>query len=146
MSLAKLKALSKFSFMNRTREQDEWQTQMSGMRIKASSHKTLCHTLSGGNQQKVVLGRCLMLKPKILILDEPTRGIDVGAKYEIYQLINKLAEQGIGIIVVSSDLPEIIGISDRILTLCEGRLTGEFTRGNVTQEQLLYAATLHTGE
>ena len=87
-----------------------------------------------------------MLKPKILILDEPTRGIDVGAKYEIYQLINKLAEQGIGIIVVSSDLPEIIGISDRILTLCEGRLTGEFTRGNVTQEQLLYAATLHTGE
>lgn len=146
MSLAKLKALSKFSFMNRTREQDEWQTQMSGMRIKAPSHKTLCHTLSGGNQQKVVLGRCLMLKPKILILDEPTRGIDVGAKYEIYQLINKLAEQGIGIIVVSSDLPEIIGISDRILTLCEGRLTGEFTRGNVTQEQLLYAATLHTGE
>lgn len=144
MSLAKLKQLSRFSFMNSMREQTEWLEQMDTMRIKASGHKTLCGTLSGGNQQKVVLGRCLMLKPKILLLDEPTRGIDVGAKYEIYVLINKLAAQGIGIILVSSDLPEIMGISDRIITLCEGAVTGEFGRGSATQEQLLYAATLHS--
>jgi len=144
MSLAKLKQLSRFSFMNSVREQSEWLEQMDTMRIKASGHKTLCGTLSGGNQQKVVLGRCLMLKPKILLLDEPTRGIDVGAKYEIYVLINKLAAQGIGIILVSSDLPEIMGISDRIITLCEGAVTGEFERGSATQEQLLYAATLHS--
>ncbi len=144
MSLAKLKQLSRFSFMNSVREQTEWLEQMDTMRIKASGHKTLCGTLSGGNQQKVVLGRCLMLKPKILLLDEPTRGIDVGAKYEIYVLINKLAAQGIGIILVSSDLPEIMGISDRIITLCEGAVTGEFGRGSATQEQLLYAATLHS--
>ena len=136
--------MSRFSFMNSMREQTEWLEQMDTMRIKASGHKTLCGTLSGGNQQKVVLGRCLMLKPKILLLDEPTRGIDVGAKYEIYVLINKLAAQGIGIILVSSDLPEIMGISDRIITLCEGAVTGEFGRGSATQEQLLYAATLHS--
>jgi ABC-type sugar transport system ATPase subunit len=97
--------------------------------------------LSGGNQQKVVLGRWLITHPKILLLDEPTRGIDVGAKAEIYQLISALAGQGIGIIVVSSELPEIIGISDRIITLCEGRITGEFLRGEATQEKLLAAAT-----
>lgn len=144
MSLAKLKKLSKLGFMNASQEQKEWQEQMDSMRIKATNYKTLCGTLSGGNQQKVVLGRCLMLHPKILLLDEPTRGIDVGAKYEIYVLINKLAAQGIGIIVVSSDMPEIIGISDRIITLCEGSMTGEFDASSVTQEQLLYAATLHT--
>ena len=89
----------------------------------------------------MVLGRWLITHPKILLLDEPTRGIDVGAKAEIYQLISRLAGQGIGIIVVSSELPEIIGISDRIITLCEGRITGEFLRGEATQEKLLAAAT-----
>lgn len=94
---------------------------MEALRVKAPSYKTLASSLSGGNQQKVVLARWLMTHPKILLLDEPTRGIDVGAKAEIYQLINNLAKQGMAIIVVSSELPEVIGISDRIVTFCEGR-------------------------
>lgn len=101
---------------------------------KAPGTKTLASALSGGNQQKVVLGRWLMTEPKILLLDEPTRGIDVGAKAEIYQLINNLAKQGMAIIVVSSELPEVIGISDRIVTFCEGELTGEYLQEEATQE------------
>jgi ABC-type sugar transport system ATPase subunit len=128
--------------MDTAREKVEWSRQMDAMRIKAPSVKTLCAALSGGNQQKVVLGRWLITHPKVLLLDEPTRGIDVGAKAEIYQLINRLAAQGIGIIVISSELPEVIGIADRILTLCEGRLNAEFRRDEATQEKLLYAATL----
>ena len=142
MSLPLLKHFTKGLFMDVAAERREWDVQMQAMRIKAPSVKTLCQTLSGGNQQKVVLGRWMITHPKVLLLDEPTRGIDVGAKAEIYQMISQLAGQGIGIIVISSELPEIIGISDRILTLCEGRITGEFTRNAVTQEQLLYAATL----
>ena len=111
------------------------------LRVKAPGTKTLASALSGGNQQKVVLGRWLMTEPKILLLDEPTRGIDVGAKAEIYQLINNLAKQGMAIIVVSSELPEVIGISDRIVTFCEGELTGEYLQEEATQEKLLQSAT-----
>ena len=142
MSLPLLKRFTRGIVMDKGAEKVEWDAQMSAMRIKATGTGTLAGTLSGGNQQKVVLGRWLITHPKILLLDEPTRGIDVGAKAEIYQLINSLAAQGIGIIVVSSELPEIIGISDRILTLCEGRITGEFLRGEATQEKLLSAATM----
>jgi len=142
MSLPLLRRFTKGLFMDTAREKVEWSRQMDAMRIKAPSVKTLCAALSGGNQQKVVLGRWLITHPKVLLLDEPTRGIDVGAKAEIYQLINRLAAQGIGIIVISSELPEVIGIADRILTLCEGRLTAEFRRDEATQEKLLYAATL----
>ncbi len=141
MSLPLLKKFTKGLVMDTSAEGVEWDEQMSAMRIKAPSVRTLAGALSGGNQQKVVLGRWLITHPKILLLDEPTRGIDVGAKAEIYQLINNLAGQGIGIIVVSSELPEIIGISDRIITLCEGRITGEFARDEATQEKLLAAAT-----
>ncbi len=142
MSLPLLKHFSKLGFMSTAQEHRDWQVQMQNMRIKATSFNTLCQTLSGGNQQKVVLGRWMITKPKVLLLDEPTRGIDVGAKAEIYQLINRLAGDGMGIIVVSSELPEVIGISDRILTFCEGRLTGEFSRAEATQERLLDAATM----
>ena len=114
---------------------------MEALRIKAPGTKTLASSLSGGNQQKVVLAKWLMTEPKILLLDEPTRGIDVGAKAEIYQLINNLAKQGMAIIVVSSELPEVIGISDRIVTFCEGELTGEFKQEDATQEILLQSAT-----
>jgi len=114
---------------------------METLRVKAPGTKTLASALSGGNQQKVVLGRWLMTEPKILLLDEPTRGIDVGAKAEIYQLINNLAKQGMAIIVVSSELPEVIGISDRIVTFCEGELTGEYLQEEATQEKLLQSAT-----
>jgi D-xylose transport system ATP-binding protein len=97
-------------------------------------------SLSGGNQQKVVLGKALMTAPQVVMLDEPTRGIDVGAKLEIYELINRLTEDGKAVLLVSSELPELIGMSDRILMLCEGRIGGEFSRDDATQEKLMQAA------
>lgn len=141
MSLPLLKKFSPAFFMKYGEEKKIWNEKMSALRIKAPGAKTLASSLSGGNQQKVVLGRWLMTNPKILLLDEPTRGIDVGAKAEIYQLINNLAKEGMAIIVVSSELPEVIGISDRIVTFCEGELTGEFKQEEATQEKLLQSAT-----
>lgn len=141
MSLPLLKRLNRFGFMRNKLEQGLWQQQKNILNIKAPGCYTLARALSGGNQQKVVLGRWLLTKPKLLILDEPTRGIDVGAKYEIYKLIDNLASQGMAILVVSSEMPELIGVSDRIVVFCEGRVTGEFKRGGVTQEKLLWAAT-----
>ena len=141
MSLPLLKKFSPAFFMKNSEETVIWKKQMDTLRIKAPGSKTLASSLSGGNQQKVVLAKWLMTEPKILLLDEPTRGIDVGAKAEIYQLINNLAKQGMAIIVVSSELPEVIGISDRIVTFCEGELTGEFRQEEATQEILLRSAT-----
>ena len=141
MSLPLLKKFSPMFFMKISEEKNIWQKQMETLRIKAPGAKTLASSLSGGNQQKVVLAKWLMTEPKILLLDEPTRGIDVGAKAEIYQLINNLAKQGMAIIVLSSELPEVIGISDRIVTFCEGELTGEFLQKDATQEKLLESAT-----
>ena len=141
MSLPLLKKFSPMFFMKTSEEKNIWKKQMDTLRVKAPSAKTLASSLSGGNQQKVVLVKWLMTEPKILLLDEPTRGIDVGAKAEIYQLINNLAKHGMAIIVVSSELPEVIGISDRIVTFCEGELTGEFLQQDATQEKLLESAT-----
>ena len=141
MSLPLLKKFSPAFFMKSGEEKKEWNKQMETLRVKAPGTKTLASALSGGNQQKVVLCRWLKTEPKILLLDEPTRGIDVGAKAEIYQLINNLAKQGMAIIVVSSELPEVIGISDRIVTFCEGELTGEYLQEEATQEKLLQSAT-----
>lgn len=143
MSLPLLKYFSRLGIMNLKKEQKQWEKQMIDMSVKAPSYKTLVKNLSGGNQQKVIIGRCLMVNPKLLLLDEPTRGIDVGAKQEIYHLVNKLAEQGMAIIVISSELPEVIGMSDRIVTFCEGNLTGEFAKEEASQEKLLDAATLN---
>lgn len=92
--------------------------------------------LSGGNQQKVVLAKWIGIAPKVLILDEPTRGVDVGAKREIYQLMNELADRGVPIVMVSSDLPEILGVSDRIMVMHEGRISGELSRKEADQEKL----------
>ena len=97
--------------------------------------------LSGGNQQKVVLAKWLSTEPKLLIMDEPTRGIDVGAKAEVHALMSRLAQQGIGIIMISSEMPEIIGMSDRVIVMCQGRVTGEFTRDAFTQENIMTCAT-----
>ncbi len=97
--------------------------------------------LSGGNQQKVVLAKWIYTDPDVLILDEPTRGIDVGAKYEIYQIINELAAQGKAVLVISSELPELLGICDRIYTLSAGRITGEVPREEATQELLMQFMT-----
>ena len=97
--------------------------------------------LSGGNQQKVIIARWLTLSPRILILDEPTRGVDVGAKAEIHALMRQLAEQGVGVLMISSELPEVLGVSDRILVMHEGRITGELSRDEATQDQIMVAAT-----
>ena len=110
------------------------------MRVKATSLKQPVKALSGGNQQKVVIGKWLMTEPKVLILDEPTRGIDVGAKLEIYNEMNSLVEEGVCIIMISSELPEILGMSDRIYVMSEGRITGEFDIKEATQEKIMAAA------
>jgi D-xylose transport system ATP-binding protein len=117
---------------------------MKDLRVKANSVFTIAGTLSGGNQQKVVLAKWLLTNPKILFLDEPTRGIDVGAKQEIYGHINRLAETGLAIVLVSSELPEVLGLSDRVLVLHEGRVTGEFRREEATPEAVMSCATGHT--
>ena len=98
-------------------------------------------SLSGGNQQKCIIARWLRTNPKVLLLDDPTRGVDVGAKAELYKLIDHLCRDGLGLIVTSSELPELITLCDRILVLCEGRLTGEFLRGNFTEQAIMEAAT-----
>jgi putative multiple sugar transport system ATP-binding protein len=101
--------------------------------------------LSGGNQQKVVLAKWLFSRPELLILDEPTRGIDVGAKYEIYTIIDELAGQGKGILMISSEMPELLGMCDRIYVMNEGRFVAEFARGEATQERIM-RAIVNTGE
>lgn len=98
-------------------------------------------SLSGGNQQKVVIAKWLMSNPKILIMDDPTRGIDVGAKYEIYKLMNELAEQGIAIIMISSDLQEVLGMSDRIMVMCKGSSNGTLDISEASQERIMALAT-----
>jgi D-xylose transport system ATP-binding protein len=111
------------------------------LNIKAPFLFTVAETLSGGNQQKVVLAKWLLNEPKVLFLDEPTRGIDVGAKQEFYRQIDRLAQEGLAIVLVSSELPEVIGLSDRILVLHEGRITGEFSRAEATAEKIMECAT-----
>lgn len=108
--------------------------------IKTPSMDQIIGNLSGGNQQKVAIARGLMTRPKVLILDEPTRGVDVGAKKEIYQLINQFKKEGLSIILVSSEMPEVIGMSDRILVMHEGHISGEFSAKEATQEALMAAA------
>jgi D-xylose transport system ATP-binding protein len=110
------------------------------LRVKAPGQHTRAGTLSGGNQQKVVLGKALMTGPAVVMLDEPTRGIDVGAKLEVYELINRLTAEGEAVILVSSELPELMGMSDRIIMLHEGSVGGEFARADFAQEKLLAAA------
>jgi ribose transport system ATP-binding protein len=114
---------------------------ITNMAIKASSQDQLAVNLSGGTQQKVVLSKWLATEPKVLIFDEPTRGIDVGAKSEIYRLLNDLAQQGKAIIMISSELPEILRMSHRIVVMCEGRITGELSAAEATQEKIMTFAT-----
>ena len=111
------------------------------LRIKTPSNKTHIQSLSGGNQQKVIISRWLANNPDVLIMDEPTRGIDVGAKYEIYQIMLDLARAGKGIIMISSEMPELIGMSDRIMVMCNGRITGELNKDEATQENIMSLAT-----
>lgn len=140
-TLAGLKKISGAFLINRSRETIATKQIMKSLHVKANSPLTIAGTLSGGNQQKVVLGKWLLTNPKVLFLDEPTRGIDVGAKQEIYSEINRLAKEGLAIVMVSSELPEVMGLSDRILVLHEGTLTGEFTKTEATAEKVMARAT-----
>ena len=140
-TLAALNKVMKFKVIDQALEVKSADDITKKMKLKAPNLEAKVSQLSGGNQQKVVLSKWLLNDPKILILDEPTRGIDVGAKYEIYKIINELVQQGVGIIIISSELPEVLGMSDRILVMSEGKITGEFSREEATQEKIMTCAT-----
>ncbi|WP_139997476.1 sugar ABC transporter ATP-binding protein [Paenibacillus paridis] len=141
LSLPILPELSKGIVMDRARIEQMSGEYMEKLRIKAPSDQQSVDFLSGGNQQKVVIGKWLAAKPEILILEEPTRGVDVGAKAEIYNIIHQLAEEGLSILLISSEMPEVIGLSDRILVLYKGEVVHEFAHGEADQEQLLQRAS-----
>ncbi len=140
-TLANLKALSAFFFVNRRRERTVAAQYVRDLQIKTPSIEQTAQNLSGGNQQKVVLAKWLFTDSKVLIFDEPTRGIDVGAKVEIYKLMNDLVRRGVAILMISSELPEVLGMCDRILVMHEGRLAGELARSEATQEKIMHLAT-----
>jgi putative multiple sugar transport system ATP-binding protein len=137
ISAAALGKLSKRGWVNGNEETKVAEESRRAMNIKAPTVMSVVGKLSGGNQQKVVLSKWLFTDPEVLILDEPTRGIDVGAKYEIYTIVNKLVASGKAVLVISSELPELLGICDRIYTLSAGRITGEVPVGEATQEGLM---------
>jgi len=141
ISLPNLNQFSSFLRIDNFKEVKSCLEIINNLLIKASSILALVNTLSGGNQQKVVIAKWLLSSPKVFILDEPTRGIDVGAKYEIYKLINKLAEEGKAIIFVSSELPEILGMSDRILVMYQNKCKGILDCKDATQEKIMTMAT-----
>jgi D-xylose transport system ATP-binding protein len=140
LSLSSLDRVAGAGLINAARERQRNAELFQSLRVKAPSLATVVRTLSGGNQQKVVLGKALLTEPKVVFLDEPTRGIDIGAKLEFYELINRLTESGQAVVLVSSEMPELMGMSDRIIILAEGRIGGTFTRAEATQEKLLAAA------
>lgn len=139
-SLACVPRLERFGLVDESAERRLVAKSIDRFRVKTPSQKQIIRNLSGGNQQKVILGKWIATEPFILLLDEPTRGIDVNAKGEIYSLIDELANDGLALVVVSSELPEVLAISDRIVVLCEGRMTGEFTRAEASEETIMKAA------
>lgn len=141
MALTNLFSFSSKGFISEKKEKDFVDTMTKRLQIKTHTSETAARNLSGGNQQKVVIAKWIGIGPNVLILDEPTRGVDVGAKREIYQLMNELTERGVAIIMVSSELPEVLGMSDRILVVHEGRIAGELDREHATQEHIMTLAT-----
>jgi len=140
MSLAYLNKITKYGIVNKNRETSDAQDMVKKLSIKTADLANLLSKLSGGNQQKVIIAKWLLTDPIVLILDEPTRGIDVGAKAEIYKLMGQLVEQGKAIIMVSSELPELMGICDRIIVIREGMIAGEFQRGDFSSEKIMACA------
>jgi len=140
MTLAYLKQLQRFLSLKLKEENELVSKWVQKLKIKTPSINTQIESLSGGNQQKVVIGKWLLKKTKVLILNEPTRGIDVGAKVEVYKLIEDLCKNGMAILMISSEMPEIMGISDRIIVVHDGRITGEFNRGEFDQKKVLFTA------
>ncbi len=141
ISLPNLQKMSRFGVINLKTEAAQVADMYESLRIKAPSQKTLAYSLSGGNQQKVVLAKWLMHEPVVLILDEPTKGIDVGAKHEIYKLMDDLTQKGVSIIMVSSELPEIIGMCDRVYVVSEKEIVAEYTGKEITQENIMRVQT-----
>jgi rhamnose transport system ATP-binding protein len=136
-----LRRLSRFGLINRKREAKIAAEFTTRLQVKAAGLRQPAQSLSGGNQQKVVLAKWLATDPKVLILDEPTRGIDIGTKAEVHRIISGLAAEGLAILLISSELPEVLGMADRVLVMHEGRLTGEFARDEADQERVMRAAT-----
>jgi ribose transport system ATP-binding protein len=141
LTLAALNRFLRFNVVRPREENDAVARSIEQLRIKTPSSSIDVDKLSGGNQQKVALAKCLLTRPRVLLLDEPTRGIDIGAKVEIYGLISRLAQEGAAIVIASSELLELLAMCDRILVLCEGRLTAELSRTEATQERIMEAAT-----
>jgi ABC-type sugar transport system ATPase subunit len=139
--ISALPEVSRFSFVNFSKADKLAREFIEKLKIRTPSVKQLIRNLSGGNQQKVIIARWLTLNPRILILDEPTRGIDVATKAEIHALMNQLAKEGVAVMMVSSDLPEVLGVSDRILVMRAGRIVAEFSREEATQDNIMHAAT-----
>lgn len=140
LSMAILPDLTRWGLLEGRRERERILEQIEKLTVKTDDHRLPANSLSGGNQQKVVLGKWLANQPRLLILDEPTRGVDVGAKAEIHRLIRTLTTQGMATLVISSDLPELLALSDRILVMCEGRVTGELDGATANQEDVLRLA------
>jgi putative multiple sugar transport system ATP-binding protein len=141
ITLANLQAISERNVIDTNAEIKVANDYRASLNIKTPNVDQRVSNLSGGNQQKVCLGKWLFVKPDVLILDEPTRGIDVGAKFEIYTIMNRLVEQGMSIIMISSELPEILGMSDRVYIVSAGRITGELPIEEATQEKIMHLAT-----
>ena len=141
ISLASLDQIEKNHILSRKKEAKTAGRFLEELKIKAPGAHVPVKSLSGGNQQKVVLAKWLAADPLILILDEPTRGVDVGAKYEIYTIMKALAKAGVSIIMISSDLPEVIGMSDRVYVMSEGKVTGELAKGELSEEAIMRYAT-----
>ncbi|MBN2627079.1 MAG: sugar ABC transporter ATP-binding protein [Spirochaetales bacterium] len=147
ISLANLDRISnRAGVINRKEEKRLAKRAIDDLQIKTPSMNQLAQNLSGGNQQKIVVGKWLVRNARIVIFDEPTRGIDVAAKVSIYQIMNRLKKEGIGVIFVSSEMPEVLGMADRILVMCNGRVTGEVPASEATGDRVLYYATRYEGE
>ena len=140
MTLSSLERISNSFVVDKNKEKERVNSYIDRIRIKTPNMEQLIKNLSGGNQQKVAIAKALMIHPDVLILDEPTRGVDVGAKKEIYDLINEFKSQGKAIIMISSEMPELLGLSDRVLVLSHGQITGEFDIKDATQEKILKCA------
>ena len=141
ISLTNFHEISKYGLISQKKESALYQSMKERLGIRTSGPHQTAKSLSGGNQQKVVIAKWIGIEPELLILDEPTRGVDVGAKKEIYSIINQLAERGVAILMISSELPEVLGMADRVLIMHEGKLAGELSKEEMTQEKIMHYAT-----
>ena len=145
ITLASLSKLFSFGIINKKTEGEVTKESIDKLKVRTQSRKTPVVSLSGGNQQKVVIAKWLLTEPDIIIMDEPTRGIDVGAKREIYLLLGELVKAGKAVVVISSEIPEIMGVADRILVMAEGRVTGQLKREEFSQELIMNYASQFNG-